>query len=194
MGVIGGADGLPWDMLEAESAKAFAAFAVYRDLGRERSIDHAYERLTGRQLGNRRAPGRWGAWSTLHHWDERARAYDAALDARARAATEEKTIERRRRMLQRHSDEAEKLQEIAKVIREEFNDRVSVRGGMKFVDARLLVTLLAMVPKMVDTGQKLERLAEGEATERHEHTMTIEQAAQMTDDELDDALREMKLL
>ena len=96
-------------------------------------------------------------------------------------------------MLKRHAETANKLQEAGDLILDEFNERLRVRGGMKGIDGRTLMQLVLGAPKMLDTGQKLERLAEGEATERHEHIITADQIAKMTDEEFDRFVREQGL-
>jgi hypothetical protein len=68
----------PWERLPKESARAYAAFCAYRDLGAERSIDAAGTQ----QLGSRsrkRAPRTWFKWSRRFHWVKRAEAWDAHL-------------------------------------------------------------------------------------------------------------------
>jgi hypothetical protein len=77
----------PWLQLKGEGNEAYAAFCVYRDMGRDRSIDAAYRQ----QLSNKRATpvsdlamrasGRWTAWSTVFDWARRALAYDRHLDS-----------------------------------------------------------------------------------------------------------------
>lgn len=177
---------LPFDMQEGESPQAFASFVAYRDMGADRSLVHVSQKH-GKSIAT------LTKWSTRHNWVERTRSYDAALDARARAATEQEVIERRRRMLERHAETANKLQESADMILDEFNERLKVRGGMKGIDGRTLVQLVLGAPKMLDTGQKLERLAEGEVTERYEHKITAEQILSMTDDEFDLFVKEQDL-
>jgi hypothetical protein len=179
------AEPLPFEQQTDESPQAFAAFVVYRDMGADRSLVHV-SRIHNKSIAT------LGKWSTKHNWVERARSYDAALDARARQATEQEAIKRRRRMLDKHAKQADELGQAAQMILDEFKDRVAVRGGMKFVDARMLVQLLAQLPKMIEAGQKLERLAEGEATERHEHTITSDQILKMTDAEFDAFVREQE--
>lgn len=180
-------DLLPFDQQSAESARVYAAFVIYRDLGPQRSLEEVSRRVAKSLPHIKRL-------SVQYNWVDRARSYDAAIDARARAATEQATIDRRRQMLERHAQTAQKLQDSADMILDELNDRLKVHGGMKNVNGQMLIQLALAVPKMLDTGQKLERLAEGEPTDRHEHTITLEQAQKMSDDELDEALREMNLL
>lgn len=61
----------PWDIQEGESAKAYEAFAVYRDLGAERSIERVAETLHKDHTFLRK-------WSARYQWVERARAFDVA--------------------------------------------------------------------------------------------------------------------
>jgi hypothetical protein len=68
-------DGMPpWERWPNESAKAFAAFCAYRDLGPNRSLVSAY-RL---QKGCERATisGCWSRWRKKYHWKDRAQAFD----------------------------------------------------------------------------------------------------------------------
>jgi hypothetical protein len=180
-------EALPFEQLPAESARAYAAFIAYRDMGPQRSVRDVAQKLD-------KSVTVIGRWSTQHNWVERARSYDAAMDARARQATEQEVIERRRCMLDKHAKQADELGQAAQMILDEFKDRVGVRGGMKSIDGRTLVKLVLGLPKMAETAQKLERLAQGEATERHDHRITRERAEQMTDDELDALLKDAGVL
>ena len=84
-----------WEQLAGESAKAFAAFAVYRDLGAQRSISAAYRQSSGSAAA---AAGTWNGWSTEHEWVARAEAYDKHLEQIRLAARDErlKRLEERR--------------------------------------------------------------------------------------------------
>lgn len=90
------ADGLfAWDMLANETAPAFAAFCVYRDLGPYRSLANAFTAATKEQGkgngsdGEKKLPsGRWTLWSAQHDWLNRSRQYDAYLELRARREAE----------------------------------------------------------------------------------------------------------
>lgn len=101
----------PWSRLEAESAKAYAAFAAYRDMGRKRSLDAVYAQLylDGEdQRGTRRAPGFMKGWSVAHSWTRRAEAYDAHLEAKAQAVFEQTHIERNRQHAERAAEAQDK--------------------------------------------------------------------------------------
>jgi hypothetical protein len=94
----------PWEQQPGESARAFGAFCVYRDLGPRRTLRAAaaayYRRTSGtleRQVDK---------WSSAFRWIERASAWDRHLDDEARQAQEVA----HREMAQRHVREARALQ------------------------------------------------------------------------------------
>ena len=71
-----------WLRREGESAKAYAAFGLYRDMDpRERSIDAAYCAHSGAERGAKGAPGYFNRWAQEHEWAARAAAYDAHREA-----------------------------------------------------------------------------------------------------------------
>lgn len=59
----------PWRILPGESARAYAAFSAYRDMGPERS-QQKLSALIGKNLGSLES------WSLRHRWPERCRAFD----------------------------------------------------------------------------------------------------------------------
>ena len=91
-----------WEQQPGESARAFEAFAVYRDMGPERSV-----RRVAQQLG--KSGALISRWSSAHNWVERARAYDRELDQQARA----QAVRDVRGMTDRHIQIAMRLQEKA---------------------------------------------------------------------------------
>lgn len=80
-----------WEQQPGESAKAFEAFAAYRDMGTERSI-----RKVAQQLNKSNAL--IARWSKNYEWPDRARAYDRELDRQAR----EQAVRSVRQMTDRH--------------------------------------------------------------------------------------------
>lgn len=66
-----------WERQDAESAKAYSAFVVYRDMGLERSIDAAYRGYVGDEKSRKEATGHFKRWASKHDWLSRAKAYDA---------------------------------------------------------------------------------------------------------------------
>ena len=63
----------PWDHRPDETPRAYAAFAVYRDLGPGRSLNAAY-RSQGHARRSRSAT--WQGWFRTYEWAARAEAFD----------------------------------------------------------------------------------------------------------------------
>lgn len=89
----------PWEQQPGESAKAFEAFAIYRDMGVERSVRKVTQRLN-------KSLTLIGKWSSAYNWPERARAYDRDLDRQAHA----QAVREVRSMTNRHIRIAMQLQ------------------------------------------------------------------------------------
>ena len=66
----------PWNMRPDETAKAYQAFEVYRDMGPGRSLERV-----GQALAKTRQA--LDGWSTRFEWGERVRAFDEAAAAKA---------------------------------------------------------------------------------------------------------------
>ena len=70
----------PWTKRDDETQKAYRAFCIYRDAGRDRS--HEYVR---KELGRSSGYTRWlEEWSSEHDWVDRAHAYDQYLEEKRR--------------------------------------------------------------------------------------------------------------
>lgn len=165
---------LPFEMQPNESPQAFAAFVIYRDMHADRSLEHVSQK-------HKKSIATLGKWSTRHNWVQRARSYDAAMDARARIATEQEAIQQRRQMLQQHADEARSLRQVARRILDEFERRFGEKGTLQWIGGDDFIKVLAQLPKIVETAQKLERLAVGEPSDNLEPPKPFDL---MTDDEL----------
>jgi hypothetical protein len=63
----------PWDQLPEESTKAFHAFALFRDMGWERSVGKVVNQC-------RKSPSLIYRWSASYRWSERAQEWDAFQD------------------------------------------------------------------------------------------------------------------
>jgi hypothetical protein len=94
----------PWEQQPGESARAFGAFCVYRNLGPRRSLRASAAAFYGQTTAARER--QVDKWSRAFRWVERAGAWDRHLDAQARQAQEET----RREMTERHVKEARALQ------------------------------------------------------------------------------------
>jgi hypothetical protein len=164
----------PWEQCRGESAKAYAAFCLYRDLGPRRSIDEASRRYHGREPsgGNgpqarrsREASGLIRRWATRWDWAARARAWDQEL-ASANAG---KQLEAVKEMAERHAREAMLLQ----------NKAVERLRQLRPEELKPRDTLAYLVE-----AAKLERLARGEPTERIAEEHHFPDVKELTDDEL----------
>lgn len=67
--------------MPGESAKAYDAFSIYRDMGVGRSVEAAWwsstdEGKNGASKGEKTVPGYWKNWSTKFKWRSRCEAYD----------------------------------------------------------------------------------------------------------------------
>ena len=100
----------PWEQQPGESAKAFEAFAIYRDMGVERSVRKVTQRLN-------KSLTLIGKWSSRYNWPERARAYDRDLDRQAHA----QAVRDVRSMTNRHIRIAMQLQAKALEALEQLN-------------------------------------------------------------------------
>lgn len=162
-----------WERLPNESARAYAAFVIYRDMGAVRSLDKAYHHATGQQESGKRAPGRWTQWSVQHQWSDRAAAWDAMLRSRelaqreaAQAAEAERWAARRAAEAEREWAFAEQLMERARaMLAFPLQTRELAEDGHTIIvkPARWAIRDAA---GMADTAAKLARLAAGMETDR----------------------------
>lgn len=174
---------LPWDQpAEGETARAFAAFTVYRDLGPTRSLRRAaglhYRGETPartRQLET---------WSSRHRWADRVAAFDRWLDAQVIARRREEHLE----MAARHAAAGRSALELVA-------DQLGQLAALEAKRLQLLddagddpdpQLLRPIVPvqslaRLLDVGVKVERISAGLATEI-EQQVPVEE---MTDEELE---------
>ena len=82
----------PWNMREGETANAFAAFCVYRDLDGKRSVAKA-AKILGKNVTT------MGEWSSKNGWIARAKAWDAEIDRRATEAEAREVEKMKRRQI-----------------------------------------------------------------------------------------------
>lgn len=148
---------LPFEQQPRESAKAFAAFSVYLNLGPERSLAAvARELAKSEQLLKR--------WSARHDWPARVQAHAAHLATVEREAQEVITRTRAAEWIQRREDHRQ----------EEWDLRgeliVAGRAVLtRFKDGAKGATL-GDVARALELASKLGRLASGMATDKTEVT------------------------
>lgn len=87
--------GEKWDRRKGETAKAYSAFVIYRDLGPTRTFAAAYRERSGRTEDRDKTgipvqpPGYYRGWYDDKEWKLRAEAWDAQRDADIRKAIQE---------------------------------------------------------------------------------------------------------
>lgn len=97
----------PWERQPGESAKAYHAFCIYRDMPpRERSLRAVSARLKGQSGKAKKVSTNVYLWSRDWSWQERAKAWDEERERQEREAELEAIKEMRRR----HAKEAVALQ------------------------------------------------------------------------------------
>lgn len=129
----------PWERQPGESAKAFEAFAEYRDMGVSRSIRKAAQNLN-------KATTTLAEWSTKYDWVKRCAAWDAEQDRIARLemlAEMSSTRKKQRR-------QAQKMQEKG----------MELLGSINIGDAKL-----SEIVSLLKTGMEQERIAIGDVGE-----------------------------
>lgn len=134
-----------WDRKKHESARAYQAFIVYREMGAERS----YTRVAQELRKSRTLIQRWGvAWT----WVERVADWDAYLLRQADAAK-----------VQAIKDANERHVNLAQTL------LVRVAARLEAMTENALEMELRDLPRWLDTAIKIERLGLGMSTQLVEH-------------------------
>jgi hypothetical protein len=134
----------PWERRPKETAKQFAGFTQYRNMGpSQRSI-----RSLARQEG--RGITMYSEWSRKHSWVERALAWDTYLDT----IWKQEMIAAQREMVNRHARVGTAL--ISRALQRLIGDEAKQIRALELND----LTASDLV-KMLDLGVKIERLSVG---------------------------------
>lgn len=128
-----------WERQQGETPRAYEAFAVYRDMGANRSINKTAQQLTKNRTTI-------AEWSSKYEWVKRVAAWDAEQDRIAR----QQQVEDIKKMRKRHADLATAmLVKAAKALQRIPDDDIKASD----------------VSRMVETASKLERLSRGDTSE-----------------------------
>lgn len=138
-----------WERRPTEGNKAYAAFSTYRDLGPDRSLHRAME-AAGAHPG---AIRQWERWSSGYAWVARCAAFDAYIDRQALA----KAVKDRIRRQAEQARLGQAMQGVAGQGLAKLAEQVrSGQAKLKAVD----------VAQLAKAGVDIERIAEGDPTER----------------------------
>lgn len=124
-----------WDMRDDESARAYQAFAVYRDMGAGRSLVRLSQEH-GKSIAT------VTLWSTRHAWADRVRAFDAEAGRRAAAKS-----------LNDHAEVRARQAKLGRLLQSKGEERVTALVPLDLAPAEAVKTII--------DGAKLERDALG---------------------------------
>lgn len=93
----------PYDRQPNETDKSWAAFCVYRDLGRERTLEKAQKQCNYKSCYN------LFQWSSKYKWRERCRAFDDEESERVSIMLQKERYERRLQMEKQAWERRDKL-------------------------------------------------------------------------------------
>ena len=133
----------PWERRENESTKAYEAFCIYRDMGRERSLAKVAEK-------QQKSGSLIGRWSRENDWVDRAAKWDDEQERIEREIAQKEQVKAIRDMRKRHADLAQ-----AMLIK-------SARALARIPDDEIKP---GDVSRMVDIASKLERISRGDVGE-----------------------------
>lgn len=163
----------PWQRIEGEGTQAFDAFLCYLYLEpRERSIDRAWADSQGQHKGNKRATGRWTAWSSEFKWVERANAYDDHLAALQFVTRQELEMAKAREAVLRRENIQGLERELAETLIERVREmlrlpitrKIASKDGDGFTIEPVRFTARDIVV-YIEAADKLYRLSAGMHTE-----------------------------
>ena len=131
-------DIMPWERQDGETPKQFEAFALYRDMGEERSLSKVGKQLSkSTQLMSR--------WSAANNWVERCTAWDREQDRIAR----QKQIRDIKNMRKRHQGMANAMIQTA-------------AKGLKHIMENPEDMKPNDIARLVEVASKLERISMGD--------------------------------
>ncbi len=180
-------DNQPWEKLDTESARAYAAFHAYCLMpARDRSLDQAYLVSNQEQTSiKKRASGQWRAWSVAHDWVARSLAYDVHLADQDRLLWEE----RRRASREKDWNQAEAMRKIfdealpnaEKFVRTQ-RTHIPATDDQPAKDVITLSFNIVALSRVLMDASKLQLLATGRVTENLQPVLSDAQVAQLIEE------------
>jgi len=124
-----------WELLPKESAEAFAAFVIYRDLGFGRNIKLAIEKVADNSAYSQ-SYSSWRKWAAEYRWKERAADYDR-YDEQMKQNEHRKTIEAQG---EKHREVTGLMLDVAKKKLQTMQpDDLSASGVVEFVETAVKI-------------------------------------------------------
>ena len=181
----------PWEPMEGESSRAFGAFEIYRQLGPARTVEEAWRKYWSRPGTRRRRTGKtspprvmpyFSRWAVKWRWRERALGWDEEQASIERDQRLDRELQEKARQHEEEIQQRQLWKEEARAART-FARRMLMRA-LQGIDGRELddMTVREILPHvqristLLEVGQRLERMALGEATDvtRQEVSLSAE--------------------
>lgn len=172
----------PWDLQRGETAKAFAAFRLYLELGPDRTIQAAFAKSRGLAPGEKHIDGTFLDWSSKFSWVKRVLAYDAHMAAEydrqvvaARTAEAAKWAKRQEDIREDEYTMAQRLKDVAGRMLDQPLIEAIADPNAKPEDVAKMVPAnwkMSDAAKFLETFSKLGRLAAQMATDTQRRELT----------------------
>jgi len=174
----------PWDQLPEESSQAFRGFALYRDMGWDRSIGKVVKESGKNQALIYR-------WSTRYQWKERAQDWDVHQDQLGQAQAIRTRLAMNKRALEIAQDMQLKalkgfaaLETVSKVkVLRKVKDEAGVERTVEEEIDKLVISPKDLV-RLMESAHRLQKDLLGKADE--DQVAKIEVIFGATEDEEDD--------
>lgn len=152
---------MPWEQRDTETAKAHAAFVLYRDMPAGTRSLARVARTLGKPSGYVR---QLEVWSSQHEWGERAVAHDQDVDRRKRERAVSEVVEMNARQATIAAAFEQALTEPLYAFMSAINTP-EAREALKDLDPLVLLSLTERAGRLWPQVMRAERLARGESTE-----------------------------
>lgn len=151
-----------WERLEHEPGKQYAAFCIYRNLGRSRTLAEAYSLYRElapdkKKKSSDPLPPYYAGWSADYMWRERCAQYDAHLETVLREAEENELQKRAKVWVERFNNQREAEWSLAQKVQALAEAKIATLEVGEDLDARDVLSFLKV-------SSALSRLAVGENT------------------------------
>lgn len=176
----------PWERRPKESARAYAAFVVFRNLGPSRTLRAAYRQLSGNEQASQ-CSGEFSMRAVRFRWQERANAWDDHLQAERDRVAAEESAKWERRRLQNQEDvylDAMRLREKARSMIEYPHLRRTLEREERDPDGRVVRQFFTIEPARWGFGTVAQMLTLAAQMSNAVLTATSKDPADMSDAEI----------
>jgi transposase len=141
------------EQLPNESAKAYAAFVAYCETGTQRSVRDVAQKLD-------KSSTIIGRWSAQHRWQERVRAYDAAIAAERAEILRQQRREEIERLRTLAQADAENLRKLARGLGARLAQAID-QVEAAAIEPQHMASMLRTIAQSLETATNLDAAALG---------------------------------